>query len=299
MPRYDPDQIADLAAGRLPREEAEELEREILADPAAAAALAEQRIALSALSSLESAELSETERASLRGAVASSLGLDEDEAVPAARQRRIPWGSVGIAAAALVAVVAVVPVVGLLNSTSDSASTELSADAARTTVAVAESDSGAPAELSPVEPGGGAESTEAAAAEQGEGNDAISPAPTQSNTTTATKSTTTLAASGTTTLERSAEDERAFVEALTAELAQITSNADDLAALSSPAAEESPCWLEDTTARAGELGAGHFYFEHQLAEVATVSYFVVDAEGVPGVIQVYDEGDCSQLTTLP
>ncbi len=116
MPRHDPDAIAALAEGRLDPEEAATLEREIAADPIAATQLAELRIALEAAAEAVRPELTVSERSDLRAAVADALGITTPDAVSQTVPGRVPWGSLGIAAAALAGLIAVVPVVGLLST---------------------------------------------------------------------------------------------------------------------------------------------------------------------------------------
>jgi hypothetical protein len=118
MTRYDPEIIAALAEGALDPEEAEALEREIAGDPVASATLAAQRMALEVMRETPQPMLTEAERSDLRRRIAAELGL-APEAATAPAPRRIAWGSIGIAAAALVGVIAVVPVVGLLTTSGD------------------------------------------------------------------------------------------------------------------------------------------------------------------------------------
>ena len=116
MAKYDPDRIAELAAGLLEPAEATALEQEIAADPRAAAELAAQRLALEALRRAPAPVLSAEERTELRRAVAAALNLEEAPAVAVvSSRRRVPWRPLAVAAAALVIVAAVVPLVGLLS----------------------------------------------------------------------------------------------------------------------------------------------------------------------------------------
>ena len=116
MAKYDPDRIAELAAGLLEPAEATALEQEIAADPRAAAELAAQRLALEALRRAPAPVLSAEERTELRRAVASALNLEEaPTAAVVSSRRRVPWRPLAVAAAALVIVAAVVPLVGLLS----------------------------------------------------------------------------------------------------------------------------------------------------------------------------------------
>jgi len=118
MTRYDPEIIAALAEGRLDPQEAEALERAIAADPVASADLAAQRTALEAMRDEPAPMLTTAERSDLRRRIAAELGLTPAEA-PAPAPRRIAWGSIAVAAAALVGVIAIVPVVGLLTTSGD------------------------------------------------------------------------------------------------------------------------------------------------------------------------------------
>ncbi len=116
MAKYDPDRIAELAAGLLEPAEAAALEQEIAADPRAAAELAAQRLALEAFRRAPAPMLSAEERTELRRAVAAALNLEEAPAVAvASSRRRVPWRPLAVAAAALAIVAAVVPLVGLLS----------------------------------------------------------------------------------------------------------------------------------------------------------------------------------------
>jgi len=116
MAKYDPDRIAELAAGLLEPAEATALEQEIAADPRAAAELAAQRLALEALRRAPAPVLSAEERTELRRAVAAALNLEEAPAAAVvSSRRRVPWRPLAVAAAALVIVAAVVPLVGLLS----------------------------------------------------------------------------------------------------------------------------------------------------------------------------------------
>jgi len=116
MTRYNPDLIAALAAGELPPIQAAALERQIAADPRAAAELAAQRTALRALRDAPPPVLSAEERTNLRQAVAASLHLEEGPAAASSpTRRRIPWRPLAVAAAALTALAVAVPLVTLLS----------------------------------------------------------------------------------------------------------------------------------------------------------------------------------------
>ncbi len=150
MNHIDPELIASLAGGDLDPEAAASAEREIAADPAAAAELEAQRAALAALRGLPAARLSDAERSMVRASVAGALGLAADwpaAPVPPIRRRRMPWPAIGIAAASLVAIVAIVPGLGLLSTGGDDGG-----DMAMTTVTLAGDD--APASDLPATVGG-------------------------------------------------------------------------------------------------------------------------------------------------
>jgi hypothetical protein len=128
MTRFDPETIAALAEGRLEAADAAELERELGADPEAAAELAAQRKALEALGRLPAASLRDDERTRLRSSVADALGLAPAPApAPQPPRRRIPWPTVAVAAASLVAIVAIVPATGLLSTGGDDGDTQATA----------------------------------------------------------------------------------------------------------------------------------------------------------------------------
>jgi hypothetical protein len=138
MPEFDAETIAALAEGRLDPERAGELERAIASDPDAAADLAAQRAALAAVTSAPLPTLSPAERSGLRAAVAEAIGVTATPAQSPSPARRVPWGAIGVAAAALAALVAVVPLAGLLRSSGGSALTTTAAafEAPTTTVAL-------------------------------------------------------------------------------------------------------------------------------------------------------------------
>ena len=121
MSHFDSDLIAALAEGSLDPDRAAALEREIAADPAAAAELSAQRAALGAIREASPIAMSDAERTRLRASVAEQLGIvRETSPKPAAvRRRRIHWPAIGVAAASLVAIVAIVP--GVLRTAGDDA----------------------------------------------------------------------------------------------------------------------------------------------------------------------------------
>jgi len=137
MPEFDADAIAALAEGRLSPEQARELERAVASEPEAAADLAAQRAALAAISAAPAPTLSPEERSGLRAAVADAVGMSGAQDRAAAPSRRVPWGAIGIAAAALVALVAVVPLADLLTSSGDSSGVTTAAAFEATTTTMA------------------------------------------------------------------------------------------------------------------------------------------------------------------
>jgi hypothetical protein len=120
MHSHDDALIAALAEGSIDPSQAAAAEAAIAACARCAAELEGQRSALTALQAAPDASLREPERAALRSAVASSLGLEIAPTLQPVRRKPIPWGAVAIAAASLAAIVAVVPLAGLLNTASDS-----------------------------------------------------------------------------------------------------------------------------------------------------------------------------------
>ena len=138
MTNFDPDLIAALAEGSLDPDRAESLEREIAADPAAAAELAAQRAALAMLRDAPEATLTIDERALLGSNVAEALGVTREPATPppAKERRRVPWPAIAVAGASLVALVAIVPTIGMLSTGGDDA-----ADVALPAATVAEDQS--------------------------------------------------------------------------------------------------------------------------------------------------------------
>jgi len=140
MPKYNPDRIAALAAGSLGPAEAAALEKEIAADPRAAAELAAHRLALAALHRAPTPVLSAEERSELRRAVAAALNLEEAPVSAASSsRRRVPWRPLAVAAAALAVIAAAVPLVGLLSIGDDQAAVTVG-DAANMSARSAEED---------------------------------------------------------------------------------------------------------------------------------------------------------------
>jgi len=256
MPRYDPDVIAALAEGRLDPEEAATVEREIAADPVAATQLAELRVALEAAAEAARPELTVSERSDLRAAVADALGITTPEVAAQPLPRRVPWGSLGIAAAALAGLIAVVPVVGLLSTggADDAATLDLAAEAAPTTIPepsaarsalTDETESVvAAAEADDALTTGDASGSDAPAFDSSTALPATTSPPPAAVTTQATTSSdgsTTTAAAG------------AAVEQLTAELEVLRSDPEAVTALAGEAIEDHSCWAEDNEIRADPL----------------------------------------------
>ena len=303
MPRYDPDVIAALAEGRLNPEEAATVEREIAADPVAATQLAELRIALEAAAEAARPELTVSERTDLRAAVADALGITTPEAVAEALPRRVPWGSLGIAAAALAGLVAIVPVVGLLSTggADDVASLDLAAEAPITTVTAQSQARAATAD----EAEAGALVAEAEADDAlttGEASGADAPAFGSSTTLPAT--TTTPPAAVATTQATTTSDgsttttaEGGGVEQLTAELEVIRSDPDAINALAGEAVEGHSCWVEDGEIRA-DPPPQRYVFEYDNGELTVIVYFELE-EGVAGPFQVWGVPDCADLVVIP
>jgi len=308
MPRHDPDVIAALAEGRLDPDEAASLEREIATDPIASAELAAHRIALAAAADASKPSMSMTERSELRDAVAEALGIgDEEPAVDPTTERRVPWASLGIAAATLAGLMAIVPIAGLLSTggADDAASLELGA-LAPTSTAAAAADSemrAAPAteEMAAV----GEADLDDALTSGATGNDgaAFGSSTTVPRTTTAAAApaaTTTLA---TTTTDAPAESSTTTstpseaVQLLAAELEVIKSDPAAVANLSGEALTESACYEEDTDNRVDP--PQRFTFEHVSGELTVIVYFeVVGAE--PGPFQVWGLlPDCVDLVVIP
>lgn len=311
MTRYDPDLIAALAEGTLDPEDAARVEREIADNPAALAELEAQRTALTALSEATDAQLTELERTTMRAAIADALGLVEHEtAASPAAPRRVPWGAVAVAGAALAGLVAVVPVVGLLNTGGDDAgSTETLAGVALSTTTIAAD--GAVAEAPTV---GMLE--DSAQSDDRAAFDAGSEAPGDdldafgSSTTVATIPTTTVPPdTSTTTSEGAGEGDsttsttaaapdpetQAIIDGLT-ELREDQEAIDDFA---EEPTEETQCWVEDTDYRGGEDPGGRWFFEYDDGEQIYVVYFLYDEEGAAGPFMVYDSEECEPVIEVP
>ncbi len=301
MPRFDSETITALAEGRLDPEEAAALEREIAADPVAAAELAAQRLALEALGTAPPVELTPSERAELRAAVADAIGIAEPEPAPDPVKRAVPWGSLGIAAAALVALVAIVPVAGLLTTGEDEAQNLELAAAVTTTSAVteAESRSAPAADIAEAPVVGEADlddgmslGEEAPAEASGFAASSTSAAPATTSAAAAAPTTTTTVSATTT----AALDEEALA-ALTAELEAIKSDPEAVDALSVAALEEDACWIEDTEIR-GDPPPQRFRFDYVDGQLTVVVYFELE-EGIAGPFRVWGVPDCADLVVIP
>ncbi len=308
MPRHDRDAIAALAEGRLDPDEAAALEREIAADPIAAAELAAHRIALDALSGAPRPELSVEERSTLRAAVADALGVAAPEPGTAQPVRRVPWGSLGIAAAALLGLVAIVPVVGLLSTDGDNATAaiELPAEATTTAAAAAVEQRAATADEAPE-----VESMAVAGADADDalipGGDGSDQAAAFGSSTTLRPTTTTAPAAAPTTTQAAAEDSTTTsiasatgeeqVAQLSAELSVIRSDAAAVNARAADAIEETSCWIEDTEIRS-DPPPQRFFFEYENGELTVVVYFELTG-GEVGPFQVWGVPDCADLIVIP
>jgi len=298
MPRYDPDVIAALAEGRLDPKEAATVEREIAADPVAATQLAELRIALEAAAEADRPELTVAERSDMRAAVADALGIATPEAVAEALPRRIPWSSLGIAAAALAGLIAVVPVVGLLSTggADNAASLDLAAEAAVTTAAAQLERSAAADETGLVV--AAAEAADAPTIDDASESDA--PADGESTTLAGTKTTsppavatTQPATEGSTTTTVAVEG----VQQLTAELVVIRSDPAAVTARAGEAIEDHSCWAEDNSIRA-DPPPQRYVFEYDNDQLTVIVYFELE-EGVAGPFHVWGVPDCADLVVIP
>jgi hypothetical protein len=291
MPRYDPDVIAALAEGRLEPKEAATVEREIAADPVAATQLAELRIALEAAAEAARPELTIAERSDLRTAVADALGIATPEAVAQSLPRRIPWSSLGIAAAALASLIAVVPVVGLLSTggADDAASLDLAAEAVATTAAAQLERSAAADETGLVV--AAAEADDAPTIDDASGSDApefgssstLPAATTQAANSSEGSTATTVAVEG--------------VEQLTAELVVIRSDPIAVNELAVEAGQDHECWVKDGEIRA-DPPPQRYVFEYDNNQLTVIVYFELE-EGGAGPFQVWGVPDCADLVVIP
>ena len=309
MPRHDPDVIAALAEGRLDPDEAAALEREISTDPIASAELAAHRIALAAAADAPKPSMSMTERSELRDAVAEALGIgDEEPAVDPTTERRVPWASLGIAAATLAGLMAIVPIAGLLSTggADDAASLELGALAPTSTAAAA-----ADAEMR-----AGTATEEMAAVGEADMNDALMSGETSNDgaafgsSTTVLRTTTAAAAPAisttlaTTTTDAPTESSTTSstaseaVQQLTAELEVLKSDPATVTESADEALAEDVCYVEDTEKILVDPPPSRYTFEYENGELTVIVYFeLVGAE--LGPFQVWGLPDCADLVVIP
>lgn len=310
MHRFDPDTIAALAEGRLPAEEAARLEREIAADPGARAELEAHRTALAALAGASALTLTELERAGLRASIADAIGLVEPAAAAAAAPRRVPWGSLGIAAVALFGLIAVVPVVGLLNTSGgDDAGTAL-APAASTT----EAEDGASRSLSDETTADTdaqtgelvAEADSFDASQEAPGDDVVgfgsttAPPRTTTTTTTVPETTTTEVAdtSTSTTTTAASTSEAGSVDRLVSDLTALWEDQPPVDEIAAEAVEDDACWSTDTEWRGEDLG-DRWTFEYDDGEQVVVVYFELTDDGTLGPFKVWTTSDCEHVAEVP
>lgn len=112
MNDQDRDLILAYASGQLSGADADAASARIASEPELAAELADQELAMSALSSIPAATMTATERAGLRSNLTTQLNLEPAPVVAAAPKRSIAWWKpvAGLAAAAaVVAAVVVLP----------------------------------------------------------------------------------------------------------------------------------------------------------------------------------------------
>lgn len=310
MPRHNPDVIAALAEGRLDPEEAAALEREISADPVAAAELAAHRIALAAIADASKPSMSMAERSDLRDAVADALGITAAE--PAAEEtsaRRVPWASLGIAAATLAGLMAIVPIAGLLSTggADDAASLELGA-LAPTSTAAEEAAADAEMRAAPA-------ADELAVVSDGDLDDALMAGETGNDavgfgsSTTVARTTTAAAAPATTTPattttapapESSTTSSTASeaVQQLTAELEVIRSDPTAVTESADEALAEDACYVEDAEKILVEPRPSRFRFEYENGQLTVIVYFELVGTEL-GPFQVWGLPDCADLVVIP
>lgn len=306
MPRFDPEIIAALADGTIAGERAAALEREIGADPVAAAELRAQRAALAAIGAATTPELTSTERTALRAAVAEQLGLERGETAEPHR-RRTPWGSVAVAAAALLGVIAVVPVVGLLSTDGgdDNAGATLPA------AALEQTETGAPndddgldlaetsADEPPIDtthaPATSATTMAAAGALDDETTVTADGEQRGETTTTAEAATTTTAAPATTVAETVAAD-----DAVAGELSALRGDQEGITTLGFDAGSQSRCYAEAVAAIGPVPEGGRIVgLEHTFEVGVRLAYFAVDAAGSIGSAAVLLPDDCTLIALVP
>ncbi len=313
MSRHDPDAIAALAEGRLDSEEAATLEREISADPVAAAELVAHRTALKEMAEASRYELSTSERLALRSAVADAIGIAVPEPVAERNARRVPWGSLGIAASAVVGLIAIVPLVGLLSTGGgdETAALELPPETS-TTAPAPELEEQRSAAVDP------AAETELVAAVGADENDGLMPGGDTSNDAATFGSSTTLPPATTAVLPPQTTTSPAATEAspmtsvaesnaseganrLTAELEnirdEITSGTATVGEFAAPATEETSCSAEDIEFRT-DSPPERYFFEYQDDDVIVIVYFALTGDEL-GPFQVWAIPDCANLAVIP
>jgi hypothetical protein len=299
MPRYDPDIIAALAEGRLAPDEAARIEREIASDPVAAADLAAHRVALTALAGATPLMLTELERAGLRASIADAIGLAGASPVAVATSRRVPWGSLGVAAAALFGLIAIVPLVGLLDTGgSDDAATALAPEVARSTTALdlgdaapEETTTGAfDAPLGALDFDPNQEAPGGATDGFGSSTTAVARVTTTTTATSVTGVTESDPAVGSSTL---AED----FEALLGDLVIVISDSETVQELATVPVEETICRMADTELRDPAPDTiWTFPFTNEEQEV--VVFFEIADDGTQGPFNVYDTRDCAVIAEI-
>lgn len=296
MRRFDPDTIAALAEGRLAPSDAAALEAAIAADPKAAAELARQRLALTALRGALRPSLTASERSLLRCAVASALGVEDgamagERTVAATeagvrlippRPRRVPWGAIGIAAASLAALVLAVPAADLLSFGGDDSAAGTTVAEASIAVAAEETDA--------VERTG--ETTSGAALPEADMQ--VSEAGATTSTTTAAEATTTAA------IPTSSIDP--LQAALIDELLALRSDPDRLATFTAAALPDAAC-SEEAGALLVDTEFGHFEYpltEENGGDTGYVVYFVLPPETDPiGTLYAFPIDDCASPLEIP
>jgi hypothetical protein len=236
----------------------------------------------------------------LRAAVADALGITTPEVAAQPLPRRVPWGSLGIAAAALAGLIAVVPVVGLLSTggADDAATLDLAAEAAPTTIPepsaarsalTDETESVvAAAEADDALTTGDASGSDAPAFDSSTALPATTsppPAAVTTQATTSSEGSITTAAAG------------AAVEQLTAELGVIRSSPEFVNEFAVEAAPDHECWAADGKFRA-DPPPQRFIFEYDNGELTVIVYFELE-EGVAGPFQVWGVPDCAELVVIP
>ncbi len=308
MPRHDPDIIAALAEGRLDPDEAAALEREISTDPIASAELAAHRIALAAAADAPKPSMSMAERSELRDAVADALGIgDEEPAVDPTAERRVPWASLGIAAATLAGLMAIVPIAGLLSTggADDAASLELGALAPTSTAAAAaDSEMRAAAATEEMAAVGEADLDDALmSGETSADGAAFGSSTTVARTTTAAAAPAISTTQATTTTDAPTESSTTTstaseaVQLLAAELEVIKSGPAPVTEFADEALEEDACYDKDTEIRV-DPPPSRYTFEYENGELTVIVYFELFGAEL-GPFQVWGLPDCADLVVIP